>query len=101
MTVLDHATACRIGKAARRVGGGAVERSSDVDTTSALTGASGRRALGLEERVHRLDGETLEWCEPEARDDRPVLTTHPSILESGDLLFDLDVRQVEPRSRGE
>src|SRR5215813_402521 len=101
MTVLDHATACRIGKAARRVGGVAVERSSDIDTTSALTGATARRTLSLEERVHRLDGEAFEGREAKARDDRPVLTTHPSVLESGDLLFDLDVGQVEPRSRGE
>src|SRR5262249_1471429 len=81
-------TACRVRTA--------VECCSGIDTASALTGATARRTLSLEERIHRLDGEALERREPEAHDRRPVLTTNPAILEAGQLLLDLDVGQVEP-----
>src|SRR5262249_26523314 len=78
-----------------------VEGGGRVDTTAALPRTSRRGALGLEERIHRLDVQALEWREPEAEDDRPVLTTLEAILTTGQRLFHLNVGGVQRRGRSD
>src|SRR5439155_26917059 len=76
VAILDHATACGTGHGAASAG----ERRRGIHTTASLAGGAGRRALSLEERIHGLDVEALERREPEARNDRPVLTADPAVF---------------------